>query len=225
MMNKNRNSKNNLTLAVIALGSVGLFSGNLFAEAANTVTQSVKKESSVIIKPLLVMGYGYGGDDVGTLTYEGGKSQDVMGGSGFTIGGGVMLQPKENKFGAELTFAYKFDSAVATNADLTMDRFEVSFIPYYQVSDKLQIGLGMAKHSGVELTSEIDGGSEERVEFENATGFVGQASYKYSDDARISVRYTNIEYKTSLIRFNGSSYQEKVDGNNLGVYFNYYFSK
>ncbi len=191
---------------------------------ANEQTNQDQPQQTLKINPIAFIGYSFGGDDVGSLTYEEGGTSDVTSGGGFTLGGGLDLFNAEYAMGVELTGAYKFDSAVASNADVTFDRFEFSAMPYYQINDTTRFGLGITQHTGVELSTEFDRNNSSD-KFNSALGFFAQVSFKVSEQLYVSGRYTSIDYETDPITFYGYGYQYKyqleVDGSSIGLFMTY----
>jgi hypothetical protein len=198
--------------------------------AALTMTAQVKAtesetQSSFTIKPIVEMGLAFGGDDVGTLEYENGDSIDVTSGGGAFFGGGFDVGFNGKPYGVLLTASYQGDSASASNAEVSFDRFVMNAMPYIRVNDKIAFSAGVTFHNSVEY--EMDYYGTETAEFDSASGLVAEIRYLASEQWIVSGRATLIDY--SISKFNGydvSSYaEETLSGNNLGIFVTYAFSK
>jgi len=208
------------------LATVLAFALSSNAMAAESASQSTSKVS---VKPIVLMGYAFGGEDMGSLEYDDGTSTDISAGGGFTLGGGLDLDLSnmdlgvEKDMGVRLTGNYHFDSATASNADVTFDRFEFSVMPYVQLNEKISVSAGISLHTGVEFTAEFDGQSDETLEFDGATALVAEFVYKYSDQLSWAVRATSVDYEASTI--NGRSLDgfdtDAISGSNVGAFMIY----
>lgn len=214
-----------LTKLALAL----VITGYSYAAQANDETATEDKKFAP--KPFILFGYSFGGEDMGSLEYEDGSSSDVSAGGGFTMGAGIDLaiQPESiglsKPVGVQLTGAYKFDSATADNADVTMDRFEFTILPYVNVNDQVRIGAGIAFHTGVEFTMEFDGSSTDSIEFDAATALVLELGFKQNEQLNWGLRFTSVDYAVS--KANGrdvSGYGiEDTGASNFGAFMTYSF--
>lgn len=213
------------TMTKLSLALALAFAGASYSTAADEI------EKKFNAKPVLLFGYAFGGDDMGTLEYDDGSSSDVSAGGGFTMGGGFdfIIDAEKTGFskdlGVQLTGAYKFDSATAENADITMDRFEFTVLPYVAVNDKVTVGAGISFHTGVELSTEMDGAGSDSIEFDAATAFVGEIGIQHSAQLKWGIRFTSVEYTPASL--NGRDISDvgldKVGGNNFGGFVSFYF--
>lgn len=209
--------------------ALSLALGTTTAFAADNASMNKSYEA----QPILLVGYAFGGDEVGSLDYDDGSSSDVTSGGGFTFGGGIDIAFDSDKIGlpkpigVQATAAYKFDSATADNADVTFDRFEFTLLPYVKLNDKVSLGLGIAFHTGVELTAEFDGAGTDTVEFDTGTALVAEVAYEQSPQLKWSLRYSSIDYSVSKV--NGTDVSdfdlEDIDGSNIGAFMVYRFDQ
>lgn len=203
--------------------SVILALTSLFMSNA-VLAQEAEEASPFTIKPMVIVGIAGGGDEMGTLEFEGGSSTDVTAGGGVTFGGGFEIQANEKPFGATATINYHSDSAVASNADITMDRFEFTFLPYYQVNEQIQLSAGLSMHTGVEF--EIDFQGTDTIEFDSASALVFEIRYVLeSGDMALSGRYTSVDYEATKVNGRSVSGADTVDGSNLGLFFTWSFDQ
>ncbi|MDC2889383.1 hypothetical protein [Psychrosphaera algicola] len=212
------------TITKLGLALALAVSGASFTSQANSDDTGAEKKFNA--KPFMVFGYAFGGDDMGTLEYDDGSTSDVSAGGGFTMGGGVDIGINSESFGfskpigVKLSGAYKFDSATADNADITFDRFEFTILPYVQLNEKVTLGAGVSFHTGVELSSEMDGSSSESYEFDGATAFVAELGFKQNEQLSWGFRFTSVEY--SLANYSGV---EATSGSNFGGFMTYSFKQ
>lgn len=214
------------TISKLGLALTLALTGTSFSALAND--EGGKKING---KPIVVFGYAFGGDDMGELEYEDGSSSSVSAGGGFTIGGGFDFDIDtsalefDKKIGVQLTGAYKFDSATADNADITMDRFEFTVLPYVAINEKVSLGAGVSFHTGVEFSAEMDGSSSDSLEYDAATAFVAQLLYKQSEQFQWGARFTSVSYTPSSI--NGQDLSnfdiEDTGASNFGIFGSFSF--
>lgn len=178
-------------------------------------------DSMFDVKALVEMGLSFGGDTVGELEYENGDEAEVTSGGGFFIGGGIDMAVRNEAYGFLLTASYHGDSATASNADVTFDRFVINAMPYYQVKDNVSFAAGLSFHSGVEY--EVDYHGTSTVEFDSAVGMVAEIRYHSSEQLVFSGRATLVEYEPSSVNGLDVSATDTVSGNNIGLFMSYSF--
>ncbi|NVK25379.1 MAG: hypothetical protein HWE10_10665 [Gammaproteobacteria bacterium] len=196
---------------------------SLFVAGTATAQEPVAADAPFTFRPMLVIGIATGGDEMGELTYETGDSTEVSAGGGITLGGGFEVQSADKPFGATVTINYHSDSATASNADITMDRFEFTVLPYYQLNEQIQVSAGLSMHTGVEL--EVDFEGTETLEFDSALATIVELRYLFeTGDMTLSGRFTSVEYEPTSYNGRSVSGGEVVDGSNLGLFFTWSFN-
>ena len=193
---------------------------------ASTSAFAAEKEVSMPsaqVTPFLTAAYAFGGDDMGSLEYEGGGSSDVAAGGGYTLGGGFKFEPMEQPFekpiGVFLSANYHADSATADNADITFDRFEFNVLPFVQLNEMVHVAAGVGFHTGVEFSYEFNSDSFS-VEYDSAMALIVEIGFQTSEQFSWGIRATSVDYE-----YKGNGGSLTTDGNNLGAYFNYYFKQ
>jgi hypothetical protein len=75
----------------------------------------------------------YGGDDLATVNFRNGDSQDVKAGQGITVSGGLHFRPGDSTpFDVQALVGYKYATTAASNADINVSRVVLQLIGDYQ---------------------------------------------------------------------------------------------
>jgi hypothetical protein len=150
----------------------------------------------------------FGGDDVATVSFTDGSSQDVTAGQGVTVSVGGYFRPVETvHFVVRGALGYKYVTTAASNADINMSRVVLQLMGNYNFNSDWWGGIGVVQHSGTELDGD---GFFRDVSFDDATGFAAELGWRW-----VGLHYTNIEYDSDL----GGT----VDASNVGVRFVVWF--
>jgi len=157
---------------------------------------------------LAQMDLDFGGDDVATLEFTDGDSQDVKAGQGLGVGIGGWFRPAASvPFELHALIGYKVVFTAAENADIMMTRSTLQLSGVYRFVNNWYVGAGYVQH----MSPELDGdGFFEDFEWDNASGFNAEVGWKW-----VSLHYTKIEYS--------SPGYEDVDGSNFGIRLTYRF--
>ncbi|AWB66661.1 hypothetical protein C2869_09550 [Saccharobesus litoralis] len=161
-------------------------------------------------------GLTYGGDDLGGLRYENGDTATVKAGGLLVFGGSLTNQlDEEVGFRYKANLAYHFDSATATNADITFDRITFDALAGYQFNENWTAFAGFTRHISPEYEEEFNhsGGT---TRLDTATGLVLEGAYSIDYHQDVTFRYTSIEYEI------GNGYLT-IDGSHIGASYYYYF--
>ena len=157
---------------------------------------------------LAQMDLDFGGDDVATLEFTDGDSQDVKAGQGIGVGIGGWFRPAASvPFELQALIGYKVVFTAAENADIKMTRSTLQLSGVYRFVNNWYVGAGYVQHMSPELDG--DGFFEDFV-FDNASGFNAEVGWKW-----VALHYTKIEYS--------SPGYEDVDGSNVGIRLTYRF--
>jgi hypothetical protein len=157
---------------------------------------------------LAQMDLDFGGDDVATLSFTDGDTQDVKAGQGIGIAVGGWVRPAATvPFELHALIGYKVVFTAAENADIKMTRSTLQLSGVYRFENDWYVGAGYVQH----MSPELDGdGFFEDFEFDNAGGFNAEVGWKW-----VALHYTKIEYS--------SPGYEDVDGSNVGIRLTYRF--
>jgi opacity protein-like surface antigen len=159
---------------------------------------------------LAQMDLDFGGDDIATLSFEDGDTQDVKAGQGLGIGIGGWFRPVASvPFELQGILGYKVVFTAADNADIKMTRTTLQLNGIYRFTNDWYVGAGYVQH----MSPELDGdGFFEDLEFDDASGFNAEVGWRW-----VALHYTKIEY--SMPGY------EDADGSNVGIRFTYRFGQ
>ena len=153
---------------------------------------------------LAQMDLDFGGDDVATLAFTNGDTQNVKAGQGLGLGIGGWFRPVESvPFELQGILGYKVVFTAADNADIQMTRTTLQLNGIYRFANDWYAGGGYTMH----MSPELDGdGFFENIEFDDANGITVEFGWKW-----IGLHYTNIKYSSTGF--------EDVDASNIGIRF------
>ena len=213
----------------------------LASASVSAGNEAPSKSTPFDAKPIVLMGYAFGGEDMGGLKYDDGSNTDISAGGGFTFGAGVDLSLnqyeliKDRDLGVRLTANYHFDSATADNGEVDFDRYEFNIMPYVSINEKVNLAAGVSFHTGVEYVCKLDQigcfeGVNINIEYAGATALVAELTYKQSEQLSFAFRATSVEYEAKTVNgvsVNGGAAQDgllKPSGSNFGAYMVYAFN-
>jgi len=173
------------------------------------------------IKPLVQVGYGWGGTTLATIHHDYESDYKIRAGDGLNLEVGATVGNPN----LELQFlvGYKFDTDSASNGDVTWDTVPFTAIGMLK-NNNWKFGGGVTYHLNPELSgsfSGYDGGVyfNDTVDdqYENALGGVVKIQYQAGDSFDIGLQGTFIEYELK------SDNTQTAKGNSIGVVFTYTF--
>jgi hypothetical protein len=136
---------------------------------------------------LLDLDLDFGGDDLATVSFTDGESQDIKAGQGIQLGVGGYFRPKPTvPFELQGIVGYKFVTTAATNADIRVTRTVLQFNAVYRHASDWYLGAGLEHHLGPKLDGD---GFFEDIEFDDATGFTVEIGWRW-----LGLHYTTMEY-------------------------------
>lgn len=162
------------------------------AVLAGAVSEAGASDSSFHFK----VGYDTGGDTLITAIFAGGDTENIKANRGLFFGGGVSLVNDTKDLEAEISLSYKFDTITASNGDITWSRLPIDGLVFYRFPS-VRLGGGLTYH----LNPQLDGSGAAgglNVDFKNAFGFIVQADWRITDKLNLGLRYTLLEYETSV---------------------------
>lgn len=136
---------------------------------------------------LLNLDLDYGGDDLVTLSFEGGGSQKVKAGQGVAFALGGWYRPSENlPLEIQGALGYKYVTTAADNADINLSRTTLQVNAVYRFENDWYLGAGIVRH----MSPKLDGdGWFQDVHFDDATGFAVEVGWKW-----IGLHVTTMDY-------------------------------
>ena len=153
---------------------------------------------------LLNLDLDFGGDDLATVSFTDGDSQDVKAGQGIGFGVGGWFYPMVGvPFELQAAVGYKYVTTAATDADIKVTRTTMQLTAVYRFENNWYVSGGLARH----MSPELDGdGFFEDIEFDDAAGFSAEVGWKW-----IGLHYTQLDYSSELY--------EDADAGSIGVRF------
>lgn len=192
--------KKNMALAAVALAVAG------------GAAQAVE------VRPVLGMGFTFGGDTLVGVTYTNGDTAKVHAGGLIALNGGVDVQFTD-LVSAQALVGYHVDRANASNGDVIFDRTPLELLGHFKLTDWMRVGGGARYTPNAKLRADGYAGSlVGDVDFKPTVGTVVEAEFFPIRSFGIKARYVSEKFKPKNIP--GAS---TVDGSHGGIYFNYYF--
>jgi hypothetical protein len=146
----------------------------------------------------------FGGDDLVTISFEDGDTQDVKAGQGIGIGVGGWFRPMRSApLEVQAIVGFKYVTTAASNADIKVTRTTLNLNGVYRFANNWYVGAGLIHHMGPELDGD---GFFEDIEFDDATGFNVEVGWKW-----IGLRFAKLEYSADGY--------EDADAGSIGVRF------
>lgn len=175
------------------------------------------------LKPMLQMGYDWGGTTLATVYHDYEGSTAIRAGQGLSFEAGASLESSNSNMDLQFLIGYKFDSDTASNGDVTWDVMPITALAMFNLQN-WKFGGGITYHVNPVLSGGFSG-YENGVYFndtvndryENALGGIIQMQYMATDSFAIGLKGTFIEYQLK----SDSSY--KAQGNSVGILASYTF--
>ena len=183
--------------------------------------------ASDTLKPIIQMGYDFGGTKLATITHEdynGYSSYDIRAGEGLSFEAGAALSNDNSNMELQFLIGYKFDSDSADNGDVTWDVIPFTALAMFK-SNQWKFGGGVTYHLNPELDSSfpiydknnnfLSNGIND--EYNNAFGGVVKMQYRVTPSLDIGVKGTFIEYELK------NDPTITADGNSIGFVLSFTF--
>ncbi|WP_153067464.1 hypothetical protein [Steroidobacter cummioxidans] len=129
----------------------------------------------------------YGGDEIATLEFVDGSSQDVKTGQGITLALGGHYRADGSPFSVRGTVGYKYVTTKASNADISIGRTVVEVVGNYLFANNWWVAAGLTHHTGIKFDGD-DFAPD--IDFKDATGPTVEVGWRW-----IALSYTKLEYK------------------------------
>lgn len=144
----------------------------------------------------------FGGDDIATVLFTDGSTQDLEAGTGVGLELGVYGRPMVNQpLSLRATIGFKYTSSQADNADINVNRTVVNLLGHYEIG-QWRFGGGLTHHSNVRFDGDGVGPDQS---FDDATGLTLEAGWRW-----LVLSYTDIDYDAEN---SGQSF----DASNIGL--------
>jgi hypothetical protein len=145
----------------------------------------------------------YGGDNIVTLLFTNGSSQNIKAGQGASLGIGAHYQPAASPWDFSATVGSKFVLNASSNSDLSITRIVFKLAGTYHFHNDVWITAGPVMHTGTQLNGDS---LVPDVAFDSSVGAMVGVGWRW-----VGGTYTNMKYKGP---FAGS-----VDASSVGVTF------
>lgn len=164
------------------------------------------------------LGFTFGGDELGSLSYSDGSSNSVRAGSGVLLKGGVDYHPLR-AFSFQGTLGmHRHDTKAAKGGSMMFNRTVLEGMAYYHFQEHIRGGIGIRKVSAPTLSGS-GVASDYRAELQDTQGTVLELEWlsRNLQGPRFgfSIRYGQESFNT-----NGAG---KVDANHFGIAVSGYF--
>jgi len=189
--------------------------------------------ASDTVKPMLQMGYDWGGTTLATVQHSNydvfnysynDENYDIRAGEGLSLEVGAAVGSDNSDMELHFLVGYKFDSDSANNGDVKWDVIPFTALAMFK-SNKWKFGGGITYHLNPELDSSfpiydqnnkfVSNGVNEK--YENAFGGVAKIQYRVTPSLDLGVKGTFIEYELK----NDTKFKAKA--NSIGFVLSYAF--
>lgn len=173
----------------------------------------------VVVRPLIGMGFTFGGDTIATVNYTDGDSAKVHAGGLVAFNGGLELQFTP-LVSAQAMISYHVDRANASNGSVRFERTPVEFLGHFRLNDVFRLGGGARYTSAAKTRASGDAtGAIPNEDFKATWGTVVEGEFFATPSLGIKLRYVSEKFKSKTYPF-----LSDVDGSHGGVYLVYYFN-
>jgi hypothetical protein len=194
-----------------------VFIGALLAASAlsSAHAQSQDGRDNRAVRPLVGIGFTFGGDKLVTADFTDGTSDTIHAGGLIAVYGGLEFRATD-VLAIQATAGYHVDNTrAATNGSLRFSRYPVDVLALFSLNDKVRLGGGVEFVNNPKLVGRGAVGSF-NVEFKNSAGLVLEGEYLFTRNFGMKARAASHTFKVE-----GSS--EEVNGSYGGLMLNYYF--
>ena len=171
-----------------------------------------------VVRPLVGMGFTFGGDTVARVVYNNGDSDKVRAGGlvAFTTGVEMTFSPLVS---TQALIGYHVDGVTASNGDVKFDRYPAELLGHFRLTDTFRVG-GGARYTAKARTrsSGAASGTVPSENFKPAWGTVVEGEFTIGRNLGIKLRYVSEKFDSET--FPGAP---KLKGNHGGIYFVGYF--
>ena len=175
------------------------------------------------IKPVLQMGYDFGGKTLATVNHEYEGINKIRAGQGLNFDVGAVIDDPNGNLQLQFLVGYRFDREDASNGHVTWDVIPFTALAMFK-SQRWKFGGGVTYHLNPSLEGSFSGYENGKYfkdsvddEYESAFGGIAQIQYMATDSLAIGIKGTFIEYKLK------SDPNYIAQGNSVGINFSYMF--
>ena len=143
---------------------------------------------------MIELGLHSGGDTLETVPFEDGSTEDIEGGKFFSLNLGIAWDMGES-IESRFNLGIKYDTVDGNNGSVDFSRYISHFLLFYKVGN-WRLGGGYAYHWDIELDGSgvASDASYANARYDDASGYVAQIDYYFTENAYVGIQYTDIEY-------------------------------
>jgi hypothetical protein len=210
----NRNAWRGAVLATL-LGALAAGPAWAQDDTQNEAPPAVSSSSGPKLRPLIGGGFTFGGDNLATVFFTDGSTEDIKAGQLIQFYAGLEYQPVPT-FSLQATVGYHVDDSGDGDASLRFSRYPVELLGHFHLDEHWRLG-GGARFVGNAKLAPRGGLGGATLEYGDTTGVVVEGEYRFTPRLGLKVRYVSEEYELQA-PFSGT-----FDGSHLGVMLNFYF--
>lgn len=168
----------------------------------------------------LMAGVTGGGDTLASVRFTNGDSEKLKGGGLFHLAAGVVWQPPQVPFGAQLMVGYHVDDVNADNGTVRFSRYPIEVVGFWTGAAPLRLGVGLRFVNSPKVVIDISGGSNTTVSYKDAIGTVLEVGYQPTRNVWLSLRGTFEDYEAKTQNIGSATIVStgKASGNSIGLY-------
>jgi hypothetical protein len=167
---------------------------------------------------MIGIGFDFGGDELGSVTYSDGSTASVKANNGIVVNIGTLISNgKDSAFSTQVSVGYKSGGPRLWNRDVNWSAIPIEIVEQYN-SRNMRIGAGISYQLNPQLKVNVPTANF-TTQYDNAIGLIAQIGWMPSKEHySIDMRYTAIKFQVS-----GAPGTPLIDGNVGGLYLNYYY--
>lgn len=172
------------------------------------------------IRPMLSIGYDFGGEKIGTAFFYDGDDEDLSANEGVHVSAGISI-PLANGLDLQSTLGYQYGSVEGSNGEISWSSvpWETTLMAHI---GSISIGGGSIYQINPKFKSKGALADLGDFDFDNAMGFQAQIAWTPQHRVRggeysLGLRYSSIEFEVD------EAIAEKLDGNSTAIYLKYMF--
>jgi len=172
---------------------------------------------AVEVKPILGMGFDFGGEKLAEFQYENGDTSSVKSHEGLNLYGGLKIITHQY-LETNISVGWKFGSTEqAENGDAEFTRFPIEALFFLREGGH-RIGGGISYHKSPKFSCEIDGICDFEAPFKDSLGYIFEYQYMLERNEIMKAgyflgfRYTKRDYQLKNI-------DEEIPASGIGFIF------
>lgn len=206
------------------------------AAAAAVCASPVSAQSTegLVLRPLLGIGYGWGGDTIAPVTVvpQGTTTQfqeTIKAGTGIDLRTGLEMAFSGSPFAIQLALAYQNDGVAGLdNKNINFRRIPIELVGYWRAGPQLRVGFGVRKATNASLRlsqpycDQIRQGASEptmpcKFDYKSNVGALIEAEYELTPGWGLRARYVRESFKTDSAMDQAWLSDSEVRGDHLSI--------